>query len=152
MTRRAWWAAAGLAVLLGSPVAAQEQPATAEVAAEDILGDADAGERVFRRCQSCHAVGADAENKVGPVLNGLIGRPAAAVEDFGYSDAMRDAAEAGLVWTLEDLHEFLAGPKDKVPGTIMSFPGLRNEEDRDDVIAYIFEASSDDQGSSGNEE
>lgn len=130
----------GLAVLLGSPAAAQDRAAVTR-SDGTIVGDAAAGERVFRRCQACHEIGAGAESAVGPVLNGLIGRPAASVEDFDYSDAMREAGAAGLIWTVEDLRAFLAGPRDKVPGTSMSFPGLRSEEQRDDVIAYIAQAS-----------
>jgi cytochrome c len=136
-----------LALVLCSPVAAQDEAAAGmTVLADEIVGDASAGERVFRRCGSCHEVGEGAENKVGPVLNGVVGRPAAAIEDYEYSDAMQEAAAGGLVWTVAVLQEYLEKPRDVVPGTKMNFPGLRSEEQRNDVIAYLYQASPDSEG------
>ena len=103
----------------------------------EITGDAAAGEKVFRKCMACHAVGEDAKNKVGPILNGVLGRHAAGVEDFSYSDAMKAKGEEGLIWTPETLAAFLEKPRDYVNGTKMSFAGLRKEEERADVIAYL---------------
>lgn len=139
----------GLAVLLASPATAQDgaqDGAEVTVAAEEIVGDAAAGERVFRRCGACHEVGVEAENKVGPILNGVVGRAAASVEGFEYSDAMQEAAAAGLVWTVADLQAYLEKPRDVVPGTKMNFPGLRSEEQRNDVIAYLHEAGTGSEG------
>lgn len=132
-------------ILLGSAAAAQDQ-ADAGALPAGFVGDAAAGERVFRRCGACHAVGEGAENKVGPVLNGIVGRAAASVEGFEYSDAMQEAGAAGLVWTVEELQTYLERPSEKVPGTKMAFPGLRSEEQRNDVIAYIHEASVGEEG------
>ncbi|GAB4533799.1 MAG: cytochrome c family protein [Roseibium sp.] len=102
------------------------------------LGDPAKGEKVFRKCQACHAVGADAETKTGPVLNGVVGHPAGAKPDFKYSKALLDAAaQDQLVWTVENLNEFLTKPKDFLPGTKMSFAGLRKEKDRQDILAYL---------------
>ena len=103
----------------------------------DAAGDAAKGEKVFKKCAACHAVGADAKNKVGPVLNGIVGRPAASIADFAYSDAMKAKAAEGLVWTEEEISHLLENPKGYVPGTKMSFAGLRKEEERADVIAYL---------------
>lgn len=100
-------------------------------------GDAEAGEKVFRKCKACHAVGEGAENKVGPQLNGIVGRSVASVEGFGYSDVLTGMAEEGKVWTPEELAAFLEKPRDYAKGTKMSFAGLRKEEDRMDVIAYL---------------
>jgi cytochrome c len=100
-------------------------------------GDAAAGEKVFRKCKACHQVGEDAKNRVGPVLNGVVGRHAASVEDFKYSSAMAAKGEEGLVWTEENLDTYLAKPRDFVKGTKMTFAGLRDEQDRADVIAYL---------------
>lgn len=100
-------------------------------------GDAAKGEKVFRKCMACHAVGPDAKNKVGPELNGIVGRQAAALEEFGYSDAFKAKGEEGLVWDAESLDAFLEKPRDYVKGTKMSFAGLRKEDDRADVIAYL---------------
>nr|WP_242509487.1 cytochrome c family protein [Rhodovulum imhoffii] len=96
-----------------------------------------AGERIFRKCQACHMVGADAVHKTGPVLNGVVGRPVAVVQDFGYSDTLRALGAEGKVWTPEELMEFLAKPKDYAKGTKMTFAGLRKEEERAHVIAYL---------------
>ncbi|NVO56701.1 cytochrome c family protein [Rhodobacteraceae bacterium B1Z28] len=112
------------------------------VAAE---GDAEAGEKVFRKCKACHAVGEGAENKVGPMLNGIVGRQAASIEGFGYSPVLIGLSEDGLVWTPEELDVFLTKPRDYAKGIKMTFAGLRKEEDRVNIIAYL--ATFEDQGS-----
>lgn len=100
-------------------------------------GDAAAGATVFKKCASCHAVGEGAKNKVGPELNLLIGRTAGTAPDFKYSQAMTDAGAGGLVWSAETLHQFLVKPQDFVKGTKMSFPGLKEQADIDNVVAYL---------------
>lgn len=100
-------------------------------------GDAANGEKVFKKCKACHAVGDDAKNKVGPMLNGIVGTAAGQVEGFKYSPAMLEAGEGGLVWDEETLAAFLAKPKDVVKGTKMSFAGLKKESEQADVIAYL---------------
>lgn len=110
-----------------------EEMASAEM---EITGDAEAGERVFRKCMACHAVGEDAKNKVGPILNGSVGRDVATVEGFNYSDAMVEWGE-GQQWTPEILAGFLEDPRGTVKGTKMAFAGLRKEEERTNVIAYL---------------
>ncbi len=116
-----------LALTFGAqgPAAAQDEALVAD------------GEKVFRRCAACHQVGADAENKVGPQLANVIGRTAGSLEDFDYSDAMIAAGEGGMVWTEETLDPYLANPRGVVKGTSMAFAGLKKEEDRAAVIAYI---------------
>lgn len=140
MASTIWSSMLGLAVALASPVAAQEEAeggTGVTVSAEEIVGDAAAGERVFRRCQACHEVGEGAEHKVGPILNGVVGRSAAALDDYEYSEPMVEAGAAGLVWTVADLQAYLEKPREVVPGTKMNFAGLRSEEQRNDVIAYL---------------
>ncbi len=100
-------------------------------------GDAEKGEKVFKKCKACHAVGEDAKNKVGPVLNGIVGAPAGANPDFNYSSALTEKAAEGLVWDEESLTAFLTKPKDFMKGTKMSFAGLRKEADSANVIAYL---------------
>ena len=100
-------------------------------------GDANKGEKIFRKCKACHAVGEGAKNKVGPVLTGIVGSPAAQNPDFKYSSAMIEAAEGGLVWDAESLATFLTKPKDLVKGTKMAFPGLRKESDIENILAYL---------------
>ncbi len=100
-------------------------------------GDAEAGEKVFKKCKACHAVGDKAKNKVGPILNGIVGAPAGQVADFKYSDALTEMAAGGLVWDEASLSAFLAKPKDFMDGTKMSFAGLKKEKDLANVIAYL---------------
>lgn len=98
-----------------------------------LTGDADNGQRVFTQCRTCHQV-QPGRNMVGPSLYGIIGREAGSVEGFRYSDAN---ANSGIVWTEEVMYEYLENPAQYIPGTIMAFPGLRREQDRVDVIAYL---------------
>ncbi|MCP1200646.1 cytochrome c family protein [Notoacmeibacter sp. MSK16QG-6] len=100
-------------------------------------GDAAAGEKVFRKCKACHAVGDGAANKVGPQLNGVVGRTAGSAADYSYSPAMTSAGAEGLVWSPDEMDEFLTKPKDFISGTKMAFAGLRKEKERADVIAYL---------------
>jgi len=118
------------------PAAAAEEPAAEETAALDPALVAE-GENVFKKCKACHQVGEGAKNRTGPVLNGIVGHPAGAVEDFRYSRAMEEAAEGGLVWTEEELAAFLAKPRDYMKKTKMSFAGLRKDEDIAAVIEYL---------------
>ena len=103
--------------------------------------DVAAGEKVFAKCKACHVVEEDT-NKVGPSLKGIVGRKAASHEGFKYSPAMIEAGENGLVWEEEDLAEFIANPKGKVPKTKMVFPGLKKEDEITNLIAYMKQFSS----------
>ena len=98
---------------------------------------AEEGEKVFRKCKSCHQVGADAKNRVGPILNGIVGAPAGDVEGFRYSKPMAAAGEEGLIWTQEELIAFLAKPKAYMKGTKMAFAGLRKDDDLLAVVEYL---------------
>jgi len=104
-----------------------------------ITGDAAEGENVFRKCKACHEVGPEAKSKIGPLLTGVVDSKAGSVEGFSYSSALMTAAEgdSGLVWTPENLDLFLTKPKDFISGTKMTFAGLRKDEDRANVIAYL---------------
>jgi len=101
-------------------------------------GDAAKGEKVFAKCKACHALEAG-KNKVGPSLAGLFGRKAGTVEGFKYSDAM---VNSGIVWDEEQLSKYLESPKEFVAGNKMAFPGLKKEDDRKDVIAYLKQATA----------
>ncbi|MBI3453006.1 MAG: cytochrome c family protein [Rhodospirillales bacterium] len=96
-------------------------------------GDADAGKSVFRKCMACHRI-EPGRNAVGPSLYGVFGRAAATDEKYRYSSALR---EAGLTWDEATLDRWLTKPRDLVPGTKMGFPGLKDAEDRQNVIAYL---------------
>ncbi len=105
-------------------------------------GDPAKGEKVFRKCKACHAVGEGAKNKVGPVLNGVVGRDWGSIEDYKYSNSLLELAD-GKVWDVETLDLYLTKPKDLIPKGKMSFAGLRKEEDRENVIAYLSQFNAD---------
>src|SRR6056297_1648262 len=96
-----------------------------------------AGEKVFRKCKACHQVGEGAKNRVGPQLNGVMGRAAGAVDGFKYSPALDGMAADGLVWDDENLAAFLADPRGFMKGTRMAFAGLRSDEDIAAITAYL---------------
>jgi cytochrome c len=97
-------------------------------------GDPVAGQKGFARCGVCHAVGPGAAKKLGPQLNGLIGRKAGSLPDFTYSPAMK---ASGIVWNQKTLDAYLLAPAKLVPGNKMAFPGLPVNKDRADLIAYL---------------
>jgi len=109
----------------------------AGITSAQTFGDPENGEVLYQQCSGCHAVGEGARNKVGPLLNGIFGRTAATIEGFRYSNAFRRAGSKGLEWHAEELDVFLENPKQLVPGTRMSFRGLKEASDRADVIAYL---------------
>jgi cytochrome c2 len=99
-----------------------------------MAGDIDAGEKVFKKCKACHVVDAE-KNKTGPHLVNIMGRTAGSLESFKkYSKAMK---ESGIVWSEETLNGYLEKPKAYIKGTKMAFAGLKKEEDRENVIAYL---------------
>ena len=97
-------------------------------------GDAAAGAKVFAQCAACHTVGEGAQNTVGPVLNGVVGRPAGTFPGYRYSSAMR---KSGLTWDEATLTRYLRGPDQVVPGTKMALAGIASDQDLADVIAYL---------------
>ncbi len=117
-------------VLATAAVAALSLPVHAE-------GDAEKGETVFKKCRACHAVGEGAKNKVGPALNGVVGRTAGTAPDFKYSKAMIEAGEGGMVWTNDTLAQYLTDPRGFIPKNKMAFAGLKKDEDVQNVIAYL---------------
>jgi len=103
-------------------------------------GNAEAGEKVFNKCKTCHRIGEGAKNMVGPELNGLNGRKSGSVEGYSYSDANKNS---GITWNEAVFKEYITDPKKKIPGTKMIFPGLTNEQERDDLWAYISQFKAD---------
>lgn len=97
-------------------------------------GDIAKGEKVFKKCKTCHAVGEGAKNRIGPTLNGVVGRESAMVEGYKYSKAMK---AVGLTWDEETLTAYLTKPRKTVKGTKMAFAGLKKEADLVNVIAYL---------------
>ncbi|MEQ9693786.1 c-type cytochrome [Shimia sp. SDUM112013] len=95
------------------------------------------GEKVFKKCKACHQVGDGAQNKTGPVLNGIVGASVGAVEGFKYSKAMKELGETGATWTPEEMAAFLTKPKAYLKKTKMSFAGLKKEKDIAAVTEYL---------------
>lgn len=91
------------------------------------------GKKVFNKCKACHSV-EPGKNKIGPSLAGVIGREAGTVEGYKYSKAMK---EAGITWDEDTLDAYLADPRGYIPKNKMAFPGLKKEDDREDVIDYL---------------
>jgi cytochrome c len=95
------------------------------------------GAEVFKACRPCHHVGAGAKNALGPVLNGIIGRKAGTIEGFNYSPVNIKAGEDGWTWTEENLDKYLRDPRGAMPGNRMAFVGVKDDQDRRDLIAYL---------------
>lgn len=118
----------------------EDAGAAEEVDMAALMAEADpgAGETAFRRCASCHAI-EDGDNRVGPHLHSVVNRDIAAVEGFGYSEALASLEGA---WDYDQLSAFLANPREYAPGTAMQFAGLESAEDRADLIAYLESAAN----------
>ena len=101
------------------------------------------GEKVARKCKACHAFEEDGKNKSGPPLWGIVNKPVATAEGFRYSAAMQEFGEGGKTWTYAELDAYLTAPKTHIPKTKMAFAGLKKEEDRAAILAYLRSLSSD---------
>ncbi|MBZ0261942.1 MAG: cytochrome c family protein [Hyphomicrobiales bacterium] len=99
-------------------------------------GDAVKGEKVFKKCMACHTV-ADKTNKVGPYLIGVVGRKVAVAEGYAYSDSMKEYAATGAVWDEAALATYLENPRAAVAKTKMAFAGIKKEDERADLIAFL---------------
>jgi cytochrome c len=97
------------------------------------------GKRQYIFCQACHTVAAGGANKLGPNLSGIVGKEAAVAPGFVYSAAL---VEAGLVWDAASLDQWIANPSAMVPGTTMVFAGIRDPEQRANLIAYLQEVAN----------
>lgn len=109
----------------------------AGLARSEAIGDPEQGEALFETCIGCHQIGEGAKDRIGPHLNGIFGRRAAAHDGYPYSKAMERAGSDGLVWTTETLDAYLENPRALVSKTRMSFRGIQNGEDRANVLAYL---------------
>jgi cytochrome c len=102
--------------------------------------DAAAGKTSFNKCLACHAIGEGAKNKVGPQLNGLDGRKSGTAPDYNYSDANKNS---GITWNEASFKEYIKDPKAKIPGTKMSFAGIKSENEINDLWAFIAQYDKD---------
>ncbi len=125
-------------------------------AGEGAGGDAAKGEQIFKQCMTCHRIGPDAKNLVGPVLTGVIGRQSGTAPGFAYSSLNKNAGENGLVWSEDLIFQYLPDPnaflkkfladkgkEDLATGTTKMTFKLANEQQRKDVIAYVKTFSPD---------
>ena len=96
--------------------------------------NASEGEKVFKKCASCHSISKGGKNKIGPALWGVIGRQVGTVTDYKYSKSL---IAYGKKWSFEEMNGFLIKPKEWIPGTKMAFAGLKNEKDRASLILYM---------------
>ena len=115
------------ALILILPGAALAQPA----------GDPAKGAQVFKTCGICHNIGPGAKIKLGPPLNGVVGREVGSWPGFSYSQGLLAQKKQGKIWTDAALEKWLENPRADVPGTKMIFAGLKSPEQRADVIAYL---------------
>jgi len=109
-------------------------------AAVAMAQDAQKGKAVFNQCMACHAIGPGAQTKIGPELNGLDGRKAGTVPNFSYSDANKNS---GIVWSEATFKDYIKDPRAKVPGTKMIFAGVKNEQQVNDLWAYVSQFDAD---------
>ncbi|MGD8325768.1 MAG: cytochrome c family protein [Sphingomonadales bacterium] len=132
-------AALAMGFAAATPVSAFADEAVAMGTALSSQGDASNGKKIFNQCRACHNVSKTARHKIGPNLYDIFGREAGSVEDFTrYSKAL---ASAEFKWTEEKVDQWLANPRSFLPGNKMSYAGLRKEQDRKDVIAYLRQAT-----------
>jgi len=119
-------------VLIGAVLAASSGRALA--------ADVAAGEQSFKQCLVCHSIGAGAKNKVGPAQNGLDGRKAGTVEGFNYSDANKNS---GITWNEKTFKEYIKAPQAMIPGTKMTFAGIKDPQEADNLWAYLKQFAPD---------
>ncbi|MCB1417580.1 MAG: cytochrome c family protein [Notoacmeibacter sp.] len=120
-----------------SEAGAKEEAAEAPIGPMIAAADAAEGEKVFKKCASCHTIDNGGANKVGPNLWNIVNRPVASHEGFGYSAPMKEFANGGTVWDYDHLNNFIASPKGLVKGTAMGFAGIKKAEERAALIAYM---------------
>lgn len=118
----------------GPVTIAQEEEPEIDIATLLQTADPEAGQGLIRACAACHTFDQGGADRVGPHMWGVVGRAKGAVEGFNYSSAMQ---EVGGDWTFENLNGFLQRPRDYLPGTSMSYAGMRDAGDRADLIAYL---------------
>lgn len=110
--------------------------ATGTAQAQDLA----AGERSWNKCRACHQLGETAKNGIGPVLNGLFGRPAGTLEGYSFSAANK---ASGITWDEAIFAEYIKDPKAKIPGTKMIFAGIKNEQEIKDLTGYLKQFAAD---------
>ncbi len=121
-----------ISIIVAAAIAASAGTALAQ--------DVEKGQRSFNKCLPCHSIGPGAQNKIGPVLNGLDGRKSGSVPNFSYSDANKNS---GIVWNEEKFKQYIKGPQAMIPGTKMIFAGISNPQEINDLWAYLKQFDAD---------
>ena len=128
----------GQARLAASTSEATKVEEKIDIAALMALGDVTNGEKIFKKCASCHSINKGGPNKIGPALYNVVGRKVGGVEGYKYSKTL---TSYGKEWSFEELNGFLIKPASYLKGTKMSYAGLRKEVDRASVIKYLNQSS-----------
>ena len=105
-----------------------------------IDGDLDRGRKLYLQCRACHSLKENEPHKIGPNLFKIIGSTAGTMKGYNYSDAL---SKSEIVWTKENLDLWLEKPYEILPGNKMVFSGMRKQEDRNDLIAYVYDETSE---------
>ena len=105
-----------------------------------IDGDLERGRKLYLQCRACHSLKENEPHKIGPNLFKIIGSTAGSMKGYNYSDAL---SKSEIVWTIENLDLWLEKPYEIIPGNKMVFSGMRKQEDRNDLIAYVYDETSE---------
>ena len=105
-----------------------------------IDGDLERGRKLYLQCRACHSLKENEPHKIGPNLFKIIGSTAGSMKGYNYSDAL---SKSEIVWTKENLDLWLEKPYEILPGNKMVFSGMRKQEDRNDLIAYVYDETSE---------
>ena len=105
-----------------------------------IDGDLERGRKLYLQCRACHSLKENEPHKIGPNLFKIIGSTAGTMKGYNYSDAL---SKSEIVWTKENLDLWLEKPYEIIPGNKMVFSGMRKQEDRNDLIAYVYDETSE---------
>ena len=105
-----------------------------------IDGDLERGRKLYLQCRACHSLKENEPHKIGPNLFKIIGSTAGSMKGYNYSDAL---SKSEILWTIENLDLWLERPYEIIPGNKMVFSGMRKQEDRNDLIAYVYDETSE---------